>query len=214
MMSQQISDIERRLANLASYGTIAAVDHAKGLVRVDVNGRMSGWLPQPQSIGNNYRAFSPLRIGQQVVLACPSGDPANGVIVQSLNSDALPPPGDAGDVDRMVFNDGTVIGYDSGAKDFTIDVNPAGSANVRVGQASVVTTKDEIALTVGGSSIKINAGGIYLSAPTIGMAATNGDAGATLDGDFQMRGRLGVTGDVQATGSIIDAGGNSNHHSH
>lgn len=213
-MSQQISDIERRLGNLASYGAIVEVDHAKGMVRVDVNGRMSGWLPQPQAIGNNFRAFSPMRVGQQVLLACPSGDPANGVIVQTLNSDALPPPGDADDVDRIVFNDGTSLEYASAGHGLAIDVNPAGSATVRVGGASVVATKDEIALTVGGSTLKITAGGIFLSAPTIGMAATDGAAGATLDGDFRMRGRLGVVGDVNATGTVMDSGGNSNHHSH
>lgn len=212
-MNQPLSDLDRRLHNLASYGTIAEVDHAGGRVRVNINGRLSGWLPQPQAIGNNFRIHAPLRVGTQVLVTSPSGDPANGVIAQILNSDALPPPGDSGDADVIVFDDGTIVRYDSAAHALDIDVMAAGKATVRVGAASIVTDNDGLVLSVGGTSLRLSAAGIQYTAPAIGMTVTGGGV-ATLSGNFEMQGRLGVTGDVVASGSVMDAGGNSNHHTH
>lgn len=41
-----------------------------------------------------------------------------------------------------------------------------------------------------------------------GLVRRGGGAGASIEGDIQ------VNGNVSATGSIMDVGGNSNHHSH
>lgn len=89
-----------------------------------------------------------------------------------------------------------------------------GTATVVVGDATVVVKTDGIALTCGGSSLRITPDGIFLSAPTVGMTAGNGGGAATLAGNFQMVGQLAVTGNVSATGDVLNAGQNSNHHSH
>lgn len=213
-MTQSLSDLYRRFENANCYGTIAEVDHAGGRVRVKINERLSGWLPHPQVIGNNFRAFIPLRVGTQVLVASPSGDPANGVITQILNSDALPPPGDSGDVDRIVFGDGTTLEYASAGHALTLDVMAAGTATVRVGAARFFVDNDGITLAVGSSELKITPTGIFQAASTIGMTVKDGMGKATLAGNFEMVGHLGVTGDVNATGTVMDAGGNSSHHSH
>lgn len=119
-MSQALSDTERRLHNVATYGTIAEVDHARGRVRVDVAGRLTDWLPAPGNVGQNYRAWSPTRVGTQVLVTSPSGDPANGVVSQILYSDQLPPAETGADLDVIQFDDGTRIAYDSAAQKLSV----------------------------------------------------------------------------------------------
>lgn len=115
-MTQTTSDLIRLLHNVLCFGTIAEVDHAGRQLRLDLSGRLTGWLPYPAEIGANFIRWRPLRIGTQVLAACPSGNPANAVIVQILYTDALPPPADAGHLDVIQFGDGTVIRHDSQAK--------------------------------------------------------------------------------------------------
>lgn len=214
MNSQQHSDTQRRLHNLAAYGTIAAVDHGRGMVRVDVAGRLTDWLPAPGLVGHNFRGAAPMRVGTQVLVTSPSGDPANGVLAAILYSAGLPPPDTSGNVDVILWNDGARVEYDSAAQSFLLDVPAGGTVTTRVGAASIETTDEAITLTVGGSSITITAEGIFLAGPTVGMTAGGGSGNATLAGNFTMEGQLAVTGDVSASGAVMDSGGNSNHHSH
>lgn len=214
MTSQQQSDTQRRLHNVASYGTIAAVDHGRGLVRVNVAGRLTDWLPTPGLVGHNFRGSTPMRVGTQVMVLCAGGDPANGVLAATLYSAALPAPDNTGNVDVINWNDGARVHYDSAAQALLIDVPATGTVTTHVGAASIVTTNEAITITVGGSSLTVSAAGIFLSGPTVGMTAGAGTGNATLAGNFAMQGQLAVTGDVSASGTVMDAGGNSNHHQH
>lgn len=213
-MSHQISDALRRMHNVASYGTIAEVDHGRGRVRVDIAGRLSDWLPVPGLVGNNFRGVMPMRPGTQVLVTCPSGDPANGVLSAILYSAALPPHDTTGNLDGLLFNDGARFEYDSAAQAALIDVPAGGKVTVHVAAANLEVTNEAITLKVGGSSIIVNAAGVFLAGATVGMTAGDGEGNATLSGNFTMRGQLAVTGDVSATGTVMDTGGNSNHHSH
>lgn len=214
MTIQPLSDALRRLHNLAAYGTIEQVDHASGRVRVRVSGRLTGWLPVPGLVGRNFRGIAPLREGTQVVLSCPSGDPANAVLSAVLFSEGLPPPDTSGDVDVILWNDGARVQYDSAAQALLVDVPAGGTVTTHVGAASIVTTDEAITLTVGASALTITAAGVFLSGPTVGMTAGNGAGAATLAGNFTMVGQLDVTGNVTASGTVMDTGGNSNHHTH
>lgn len=213
-MNQQHSDTLRRLHNLASYGTIEQVDHARGKVRVRVSGRLTDWLPVPGLVGRNFRGITPVREGTQVVLTSPSGDPANAVVSAILYTEALPPPDTTGTVDAIVWNDGARVQYDSAAQAMLVDVPAGGTVTTHVGAATIETKDEAITLTVGGSSITINAAGVFLAGATVGMTAGDGAGNATLSGNFAMKGQLAVTGNVSATGTVMDAGGNSNHHTH
>ncbi|MGY0794310.1 phage baseplate assembly protein V [Azospirillum argentinense] len=214
MTTQPLSDALRRLHNLASYGTIEQVDHASGKVRVRVAGRLTGWLPVPGLVGRNFRGITPLREGTQVVLTSPSGDPANAVLSAVLFSEGLPPPDTSGDVDVIAWNDGARVQYDSAAKALLVDVPAGGTVTTHVGAATIETTNEAITLKVGGSTLSITSAGIFLTGSTVGMTAGNGGGAATLAGNFRMVGQLDVTGNVSASGTVMDAGGNSNHHTH
>ncbi|MBF0169319.1 MAG: phage baseplate assembly protein V [Alphaproteobacteria bacterium] len=115
-MAQEPSDLNRRIDNLLCFGRIAEVDHANAKIRLDLSGRLTGWLPYPCEIGQNFRRWRPLRIGTQVLAACVSGNPANAVIVQILYTDPLPPPANVGHLDLVQFDDGTFISYDASKK--------------------------------------------------------------------------------------------------
>lgn len=119
-MNYQIAEIMRLIQNMICIGTITDVDHAKALVRVDVNGRKTTWLPVPGIVGNNLRATNHLRTGTQVALAAPSGDPANAIILTVLFSNALPTASTNGAIDTVQWDDGTAVTYDTSNKRLTL----------------------------------------------------------------------------------------------
>nr|WP_242507946.1 phage baseplate assembly protein V [Rhodothalassium salexigens] len=137
-MSHAVTDIARRLANLIGLGTIAEVDPSVARVRVTLNGRLTDWLPLPAPIGRNAIGWHPPRVGAQVLVACPGGDPANAVIVQALYSADCPAPSDDPALDTVRFEDGTQVTYDSEAHELRLAL-PAEGARVIVECAERVT---------------------------------------------------------------------------
>lgn len=131
-----LSDLIRRLTNLAVIGTVVMVDYARARAQVDLGGRVSGWLPIPAAMGRNWRGANPMRIGTQVLVVSPCGDPAQGVIAQILYADALPPTSDNPILDQVRFDDGTTVTYDSASHSLTVHavgpvtVNAAGPVRV------------------------------------------------------------------------------------
>ncbi|WP_076461582.1 phage baseplate assembly protein V [Marinobacterium stanieri] len=107
------ADINRRLESLIRLGTIAQVDHAARRLRVKTGDLLTGWLPWPAEVGRNFRRWRPLREGAQVVLACPSGDPAQAAIIGMLYTQSLDRPSADPDVDLIEFEDGTRLEYNS-----------------------------------------------------------------------------------------------------
>lgn len=212
-MSHTLTDLSRRMSNLIGLGTIAEVDHSSARVRVDLNGRKTAWLPVPAEIGENFRRWRPLRIGTQVLVACPAGDPANAIIVQIIYSAALPPPANRGDVDVILFDDGTTLQYDSGAQVLT--VISAGALAVQTASDATVTVGGSASVDVSGPISVQSASAVTITAPTVAITGASGSASvASLRGNFALIGNLDVDGSISASGSITDAGGNTNNHSH
>lgn len=119
-MSFTLSDLYRRFENLIRIGTIAEVDEQNLRLRVQSGELLTDWLPWPTQVGNNFIHWRPLRVNTQVVLCCPSGDPAQALIVSILYSDALQPANVDAALDVVQFNDGTTIQYDSAQKALTL----------------------------------------------------------------------------------------------
>ncbi|MGB0694000.1 MAG: phage baseplate assembly protein V [Rhodospirillaceae bacterium] len=114
-----LAELNRRLENMVGVARIAAVDHGSARLRLDINGRLSGWLPWPAEIGKDYRMWRPLREGTQVAFQAPGGDPANAVITKILYSDDRPAPETDPDSTLVQFDDGTFVRYDAGSKTLT-----------------------------------------------------------------------------------------------
>ena len=154
-MTFALVDLNRRTENLLAVGTVASTDDAGQGLRLRLSGRLTGTVQYPGLVRRNFTAWFPMREGAQVLAACPSGDPNNAVIVQTLYTSGIARPASDSNTDIVKWNDGAEVSYNSGS--------------------GVMTLK--------AARIKII-------------------------GDVEIEGNL------IATGSIIDSGGNTNHHSH
>ncbi|HYD67004.1 phage baseplate assembly protein V [Azospirillum sp.] len=213
-MTPEFVDLERRVANVVHFATVEAADYAKARVRVRIGPNVTAWLPWAAARAGGDRSWHPPEVGEQVVLAAPCGDLNQAVVLGSVYQAKHAAPGDRATVSRTVWEDGAVLEYDRAAHAYTLDVPAAGTITLHLGAARVVLTNDGVALECGGSRLSVTPDAITLAAPAVGMSAGGGSGTATLAGNFRMQGQLAVTGDVSASGSVLDGGGNSNHHSH
>jgi phage baseplate assembly protein V len=171
------------------YGEISAVDYLTCRVRVrldDRDGVESYWLhvPQRNTQGTQRRPLMP-ELGEQVAVLL-DADGVSGVYLGGIYSTAEPPPVVDEDTDYVRFSDGTVSTYDRAAGVMTLDC--VGALLVKCGRNITIEA---------GEPVVVKAPSATLDTPQV-----------TLNGDLQ------VNGNINATGSIIDAGGNSNHHNH
>lgn len=110
------TDTERRIANTVLIGTVSHIDGRK--YRVTAGGITTGWLKYGGARSGALRIWSPLTVGEQVVVLSPSGDLAQGVIVGSIESSAYPSPGSDGQTINVVFPDGSTIDFGGGNLSF------------------------------------------------------------------------------------------------
>lgn len=182
----RLRDLERRLNNLLMVGTILEVDHAARKLRVEIGEIRTAWLNWPTEMGRNYRRWRPLRVGQQVVLSSPSGDPAQAVITGMLYSSALPRPSDNPDLDLVEFEDGTRFQYDSAAH--VIKIHCVGDIVVENANSITVNTGTTLDITAGGDAT--------LKAPTVTVDSPQ----STFTGAVTIQGPLTYKGGMTGSG--------------
>lgn len=194
-MSFWEAEIERRMQNLLRLGTIAEIDNAQHLVRVKTGDILTQWLEYPADIGNNYHRWRPVRIGQQVLIACISGEINNALIVSMLYDNANPPPNTSASQDVIAFDDGTTLTYDSAESRLTaacvgdVDVTSGGKINAT---AATSITLDAPQTTITGRCT------VEKLLTYLGGMAGSGSAGG---GTAVIKGSIKVeAGDVTADG--------------
>jgi phage baseplate assembly protein gpV len=144
-MTWGAADTERRLANMVRVATITAVDPGSGRARVTFGGDSeSAWLPFPSPRAGDIQVWAPPSVGEQVVVACQSGDTAQGLIVASLASGGSPAPSGDG-----------------------------GAFVITIGDSRVEIDGGGITLTAGGVSLAITAGGLSISGGSVDHNGTN-----------------------------------------
>lgn len=113
-MPDEISEILRLLSNLIRIGTVFAVDlNARpAKVRVSSGGLQTDWLQWREARAGSTTTWNPPTMGEQVVILCPGGDPAAGIVLAGLNSDDTPAPSDSPDKHVTQYPDGARIVYD------------------------------------------------------------------------------------------------------
>ena len=171
------------------YGEVSAVDYMTCRIRVrldDRDGVESYWLnvPQRNTQGTQRRPLMP-ELNEQVAVLL-DADGVGGVYLGGIYSTAEPPPVVDEDTDYVRFSDGTISTYDRAAGVMTLDC--VGALLVKCGRNITVEA---------GEPVLVKAPSATLDIPLV-----------TLNGNLQVNGNVGVTG------SIIDEGGNSNHHTH
>ncbi len=122
MSGADITELNRQIANLINIGRVEAVDYAKATARVRIGENVTADLPMPAARAGGNRTWTPLEVGEQVVVVAPSGNLGAAAISHALYSEDGPAPGDRAGLHRTVYANGAVIEYDRDANTFTLDL--------------------------------------------------------------------------------------------
>ncbi|CAI8877676.1 phage baseplate assembly protein V [Pseudomonas brassicacearum] len=178
-----------------AYGEVSAIDYLSCRIRVrldDRDGLQTYWLniPQRNTQGTKRRPLMP-ELGEQVAVLL-DADGVGGVYLGGIYSTAEPPPVADENTDYVRFSDGTVSSYD----------RKAGVMRLECVGALVVKCWRDLTVESGGP--------VVVKAPSAMLEISQ----LTLNGELVLNGSLDVKGNINVTGTVMDGGGNSNHHSH
>ncbi|MEO1750731.1 phage baseplate assembly protein V [Thiofaba sp. EF100] len=185
------------------FGFVAALDEALGLVRCrvpDMDDLETWWLPVLVAKTHRDQHWHLPDVGEHVALLLDARGEV-GVVLGAIFSQRDTPPVSTVDKHHARFADGGMAEYDRAS-----------------GKLTVVAT-GPVEVTAGGQ-VTVHAPSVTLDAPhvtctgklTVAQSiAVQGAGGGT---STVISGNVTVDGSIQASGSIMDAGGNSNHHTH
>jgi phage baseplate assembly protein V len=125
-----------------------------------------------------------------------------GTFIPGLYGNAGAPPDNRDHVEVWRFDDGGSLVYDWEALTYTITL-PSGTVTIKVGSTVVVVTDNAVTAKVSGTEVALTP-----------SSATVKSAAIKLVGAVAIDGPLHVTQNITGDASIIDATGNSNHHTH
>jgi phage baseplate assembly protein V len=201
-VSYASAEHDRMIAAMLMPCAVVGVDLVAGKVRVSNGEWTSAWVRWHSLAAGKARHWRSPSLGEQGVLFNPSGQAGIGTFVPGLYGNAGGPPDNRDHVEVWRFDDGGSLVYDWEAKSYTITL-PTGTVTIKVGSAEVVVTDNAVTAKVGGTEVALTPG-----------SATVKSAAIKLVGAVAIDGALHVTKNITSDASIIDATGNSNHHSH
>lgn len=121
-----VVELQRRLANIVRKGTVYELDADAARARVKYDEQDDGtpvvttWLQWGVRRAGPDRTWWAPEVGEQVLILSPAGDLRQAVIVCSLWREAYPPNGDAADLTRTDFADGSYVEHDRETGNLTI----------------------------------------------------------------------------------------------
>ncbi|PTB19549.1 phage baseplate assembly protein V [Trinickia symbiotica] len=206
------TELHRLLLNIVRKGVVKDVSHATTppKCRVSIGDLHSNWLPWITPAAGASREWDPPTFGEQVILLCPGGDPAQGVVLRGLFSEAVFPPSFVPSAHTREYADGAVIEYDHEAHSLSVELPESATVTITAPGAVTVRTKDA---TVQADNITLDAqqttctGALTVKGPFAfesGVTGKGGDSGATM----QVDGAADFTGEVKSKGISLP------HHSH
>lgn len=137
--------LQAAMKQLIKIGLVVEVDASKGRARVQFEGLKSAWLRWGVArAGNDITWWAP-EVGEQVLVLFAFGDETQGVIAQSLYSNAFAAPENSLEKRTMQFKDGAIIEYDREAHHLKA-ILPAGATTELVSDGGVTIVGD-IAVT-------------------------------------------------------------------
>lgn len=168
---QDIAELFRLITNLIRVGTIAEVDLTTrpAKVRVASGALLTDWLQFAALRAGSSTTWDPPTTGEQVIVFCPEGDTARGIVITGLNSEEIPAPSASESEHVRVYPDGARITYDHAAGDLT--ATGIKTINAEASESAVLKCPDIIL------DGKVTVTGLltYLA----GMAGKNGRGNAT-----------------------------------
>lgn len=161
------ADPAQLTGEVAQIGTIASVDHAAATCTVVIGDLTTGDLPWAAVRAGGVHIWSPPFVGEQVMVLCPEGDLALGVVLGGLPSDANPPPSASADRVLIKMPDGALLSYDHAAHALAATLPAGGTAAIDAPGGLTFTGNVRITgdVTIDGkvdASTDVTAGGISL----------------------------------------------------
>ncbi|UDQ97807.1 phage baseplate assembly protein V [Lentisphaerota bacterium WC36G] len=89
---KKFNNIERKLENLIKIGVVIEVNYADCTARVKIGEIETNFLSFATVKAGSHKMWSPVEIGEQVLIFSPSGELTNGIIFGSLYSNANAAP--------------------------------------------------------------------------------------------------------------------------
>jgi phage baseplate assembly protein V len=154
-----MNELLRLILNLARKGTILEVDHQAALCRVASGELQTNWIPWLAIAAGTTRDWRPPTQGEQVLLICPGGDPADAVALAGIYSDKAQAPSSNPNTHTRVYPDGALVEYDDQAHRLTAILPEGGEILVDAPAAVTVRT----------TTAKIVADLVQIEAPTTKM---------------------------------------------
>ena len=145
----ELAELNRRIANLVKIGVIEEADYSQAIPRAKVRmgDLLTTWLPMLALRAGQDQSWWPLEVGEQVLVLSPSGDPAQGFILGSINQSRVPANGNKQELHRTNYADGAVIEYDRAAHALNAQL-PSGATTELISDGGVSVFGD---LTVDGN---------------------------------------------------------------
>ena len=197
-MSYPSAEHDRMIAAMLMPCAVVGVDLSAAMVRVTNGEWTSAWVRWHSLAAGKARHWRAPSIGEQGVLFNPSGQAGMGTFIPGLYGNAGAQPDNRDHVEAWRFDDGGSLVYDWQANTYTITL-PSGQVITRVGATESVTT--DTAVTVTTTNIKLIAD-VEIQGPL------------RVTGAVELVSTLHAAGNITSDGQILDAGGNSNHHTH
>lgn len=190
-------------------GTVSAVDakHVRARVRLPERDNLrTNWLDVLQHNTQNNKDYWLPDIGEQVVVLLDENG-EDGVILGAVYSSVDTPPVDNPNARGVTYADSAAFYYDRQTHTLTIN---GGIEHIVITCGADVTVKTQKA-TLDAPETEVTGNLLVKGKLTYqgGMAGSGGSGAAAA-----IQGNVSVQGNINASGAVMDAGGNSNHHSH
>ncbi len=144
-MSAELSELQRRLANLFRVGKVSEVNRTTGRVKVEFDGVTTPWMPWQTARAGAVKNWSPPAVGEQVCVVSPMGELGAGfVMAGAINYETRAAPDSRENVER-------------------IDIPSGGAYEINVGGAKILADNGKVQLIVGGTTMELSGGKITLN---------------------------------------------------
>ena len=201
------NELNRLILNLVRKGKVLEVNHQAATCRVQSGELQTNWIPWLAFAAGQTRDWNPPTPGEQVLLLCPCGDPADAVALRGLYSEDAPAPDSSQSTHIRTYPDGAVIEYDHETHGLTATL-PEGGTVLLIAPDSV-EIHTTVATIIASDLVKIDAPRTELTGDlqVDGAIAAGKDVTTPADvkaGDISVKGHKHMEqGDGKPTGSAI-----------
>lgn len=195
---RRMDDLHLAIQNIIRFGTIRDVMYSDPpRVRVKTGDLITNWIPWLTLRAGQTKTWSPLTLGEQVVLLSPHGDLTGAIALGGIYSDMNPTP--SNDPNKIVvsYPDGAKTEYDHASGDMQV----TGIKTLTVVSANKVTVNtSEIELNASSKAV-INAPNVVIN----GVLSQTGGS-ATVTANMVVKGSLKqIGGELSSNGVVLDS---------